>query len=802
MALDPRTIELLSILHRGGEHAYWWALEGRQSFWWTAGKPTALPGGRRNVYFGIHPTTEIPQTTIRGEKKEPRELRAQLPIIAALNCLYTEYDAKDFDGSKEAAYAAVEALDPPPSVVVDSGGGYHCYWLFDEPFSLTTPETREEAKRLQAAWVAFTGGDPAVKDLARVLRVPGTLNYKYDPPRPVTFVFTHFERRYARIELATLCAHLVPDDRLPDATYSGSTTQEPANREQRYARAALDREVAAVLRAPAGLKHDTIRNAAVKLGSMAANGWLTETEIVDEITRAANIHRSDVADTYRTALDGVAYGRAHPRDRLPPLPERAARNGTATYAAEYRVENNLPILLRATELHRIPQAIALIRDVLFVNTLHQFFGAPGSAKSFILLDIACTVAQTYRVIYVAAEAIEDYEARVNAWSAHYSMPVENLFFWREPLRLGDSADVERFITAIQVIGPALIVLDPLADCMTGLDENTASDMGIAIGAMNTIRRVTHAAIAIVHHTGWNDERERGHSVLRGACRIVVKIEMRDDGQIRFSCVKKNQGVKFTPRLFRLVAAGEMGGVLPLPAHLVLTGRTKPTERMLRVMEALTTEPLRKGATHTQLMQDTNIAAGTLNRVLTVLTESGFIRSWEKGRAVYYELTDDGTDALAIAISEGSTAGQPVVEDTMEESGRHFNWFVLSSTVTGLQEAVLPKLDNLSSTSTAPTPHTSPFRGLGGVERQGEESSSKVLPAGEDTAVEGELFSEPSAIAISEMPPAAAQEAPRGGLDWTYLRGRYAAGDDAAIVRHCTINRADVEMVREQLRGTP
>lgn len=776
MALDARTAQLLSILHQGGAYAYWWTLEGRQSFWWHAGTPTALPGGHRNVYVGVHPTTTIPQTNIRGEAKEPRELRSQLPIIGALNCLYTEYDAKDFGGDKDAAMAAADSVTPPPSVLIDSGGGYHLYWLLDEPWILETDEDRMEAKRLQSAWVAYAGGDPAVKDLARVLRVPGTFNYKYTPARKVEFVFADFERRYARTELTPLCAHLLPDDRLPNL---GSTAQEPVDRESRYARAALDREVAAVLRAPAGLKHDTIRNAAVKLGSMTANGWLTEQEVLDEITRAADMHRSDVADTYRTALDGIAYGKLHPRGPLPRLPERTA-GAVVTNAADD--SDDLPILLRATELHRIPQAIALIRDVLYANTLHQFFGAPGSAKSFVLLDIACTVAQSYRVIYVAAEAIEDYEARVNAWSSHYGLSVENLYFWRQPLRLGDGADVDRFCAAVREIRPGMIVFDPLADCMTGLDENTASDMGIAIGALNTIRRLTHAALAVVHHTGWNDERERGHSLLRGACRVVVKIEMRDDGQIRFSCVKKNQGIKFTPRLFRLVAAGEMGSVLPLPAYLVLTGRTKPTERMLRVMEALTTEPLRKGATHTQLMQDTQIAAGTLNRVLTVLSDSGFIQSWEKGRAVYYELTDDGHDALAIAVSEGSTAGQPLVEDKVEDSGRHFNWHVLSSTDTGLQEANLPKSDNQSSTEVKPL---SVFPPKGGIQKddRAKKQSSKADAADEATPAE--------VVSVEAYQP-------RTGLDWGFLRRMDALGDDEAIKRHCAINRADFGMVKEQL----
>lgn len=488
---------------------------------------------------------------------------------------------------------------------------------------------------------------------------------------------------------------------------------------------------------------------------------------------------------------GNAYIPPHTPAAEPSAGERDTHEPVAHELAGDR--DILPILLRATELSRIPPAIALIRDVLFVNTLHQFFGAPGSAKSFLLLDIACTVAQRYPVVYVAAEAIEDYEARVNAWSAHHGQSVENLFFWREPLHLDNPLGVQQFTAALSAIGPALIVFDPLADCMAGLDENSTSDMGLAIEALNTIRRTTHAAIAIVHHTGWNDEHERGSSKLRGACRIVVKIEMRDDGQIRFSCIKKNQGLKFTARHFRLIAAGDMGGVLPLPAHLVLTGRAKLTDRMLKVMEALTTEPLRKGATHTQLMQDTQLTAGTLNRLLTLLSESDFVTSMEKGRATYYELTSAGQDALEIAASEAGSG----LEDKVEDSGRYhsnYNWFVLSSTDTGLQEAVLPNASTLSSNSAQTPPPKNPLGGFGGKLGDGFlPPAENRVPVGYDTPMPDDtaLFPEQKQTVLT---PAAFT----GGVDWEHLRKMYAQQNVAAIRLHCSMRRSDSDAILEQL----
>ena len=77
----------------------------------------------------------------------------------------------------------------PKPILVNSGRGIHAYW------PLTRDVTREEweptAARLRDLCV--THGlivDPAVFEVARVLRIPGTLNFKDDPPNPVSIITT------------------------------------------------------------------------------------------------------------------------------------------------------------------------------------------------------------------------------------------------------------------------------------------------------------------------------------------------------------------------------------------------------------------------------------------------------------------------------------------------------------------------------------------------------------------------------------------------------------------------------------
>lgn len=63
---------------------------------------------------------------------------------------------------------------PPPQIVVDSGYGWHLYWR------MRNPMPHEHAQKLMQGIAHSVGGD-AVGDAPRILRLPGTFNYKGNP---------------------------------------------------------------------------------------------------------------------------------------------------------------------------------------------------------------------------------------------------------------------------------------------------------------------------------------------------------------------------------------------------------------------------------------------------------------------------------------------------------------------------------------------------------------------------------------------------------------------------------------------
>lgn len=188
--------------------------------------------GEQNVYFAVSLFREQPE---RGRGTEA--LSAGIPgVWADIDVRGAAHKADNLPPSIEAAKEMLAAIQVQPTLLVHSGHGLQAYWLFREFWTFESEDDAARAKSLCVRWQAMLRGvaqargwtiDPTA-DLARVLRVPGTLNRKIQTAiRRVRF--RPAGERYNQSDLEELVFD-IPDDIEPAAGKPAREDDgEPAN---------------------------------------------------------------------------------------------------------------------------------------------------------------------------------------------------------------------------------------------------------------------------------------------------------------------------------------------------------------------------------------------------------------------------------------------------------------------------------------------------------------------------------------------------------------------------------------------
>jgi hypothetical protein len=94
----------------------------------------------------------------------------------------------DLDRAPARARAQLASLPVEPTFVVGSGAHVHAYYLLKEPADLANPAERAQALSVLRRLAAHLDADRHAAEAARVLRLPGSVSFKYGKPRPVTVI--------------------------------------------------------------------------------------------------------------------------------------------------------------------------------------------------------------------------------------------------------------------------------------------------------------------------------------------------------------------------------------------------------------------------------------------------------------------------------------------------------------------------------------------------------------------------------------------------------------------------------------
>jgi putative DNA primase/helicase len=252
---------------------------------------------------------------------------------------------------------------PRPTVIVNSGsGGLHLYWLLREP-----TDDVERAATLQRLWIGHlsrAAGEAlgrevrldAVKDLSRVLRLPGTVRWpKKEGERPTLVELVHADgARYALEELEAQ----VPEElrREPERVRVGEVRIDVSDRRlAAYVRAAVEREASDLAgMGPQSGRNNRLNKAAYSLAGLGAHGALDRDVVYDALHRACDVNGLNAEDgemqfdaTFNSGWDaGLEAPRTlpaflaeeHPTMPPPSAPMAVAR---ALVDREYRAADDL-----------------------------------------------------------------------------------------------------------------------------------------------------------------------------------------------------------------------------------------------------------------------------------------------------------------------------------------------------------------------------------------------------------------------------------------------------------------------------
>jgi hypothetical protein len=202
--------------------------------------------------------------------------------------------------------------------------------------------------------------------------------------------------------------------------------------------------------------------------------------------------------------------------------------------ADDRKKRRRPYTLN--ELRSLPTAMWHFRD-LCVNGLVVMWGQSAQGKSFVALDWALSTATGQPwlghecvnpgpALYVAAEGAAGILKRCERWLEYHQQPMPAKFHViPEAYNLLNPLELAELLEAVKSLPemPSLIVIDPLFRNMVGSDSDP-KDMSAFIWSATKLQVVTKATVVILHHTGWNADRERGFSGLRQAADTMLSVE--------------------------------------------------------------------------------------------------------------------------------------------------------------------------------------------------------------------------------------------------------------------------------------
>lgn len=220
---------------------------------------------------------------------------------------------------------------------------------------------------------------------------------------------------------------------------------------------------------------------------------------------------------------------------VPNLDERIVERATGIYIDQQArgllagAEDEPLEVVTLAQLRRRPPMRWIADRFIASDTVAALSGPAGGGKSFIAVDLACSIAtgepflgdrptKPGRVLYIAGEGVVGLPRRIDAWEQRRGVPVPeySLVFVEAGVNLSSDRAVQKLVELNALERFDLVIVDTFSTLSGVESENDAAMVANALRALVRVRRANPGSAGlIIHHTGKMAERgSRGSSAFQ------------------------------------------------------------------------------------------------------------------------------------------------------------------------------------------------------------------------------------------------------------------------------------------------
>lgn len=403
----------------------------------------------------------------------------------------------------------IDELQPQPTYCwMTSEGRWQALWVLDRFVDLETAEA------LNKQLIEDTGGDAGGWFAGKLLRIPESMNYKYNPEQRGIWMWDEGPV-YSPQDLAR--THKTEEERLVD--------QAVADEDMPKGMLSFSDALMKHGRHIPSTAWDILENP-----PKTDKGWSEKLYDLEKILLKAGISKKDVFSIANGSPWNKYKREGRPAKDLWKEVCKASREAPSDVPSDAEAEE-LPWVDLDSLMLYAERPEWLVEDIWMAKNVGWIAGEGKSYKSVLSLDLALSVASgnpflgKYKVrdpgpvlmvqeedpVWRVAHRIQTMAAHKNITGVEVSAREDDLLLKIKKtnvplyvscggrLTFGDANKMDALERAIDSIRPRLVILDPMFMMAIGIDEFKAGDITGILNVLKTWRNEYECAIAVVHH---------------------------------------------------------------------------------------------------------------------------------------------------------------------------------------------------------------------------------------------------------------------------------------------------------------